>query len=90
VLVYLVLTASATIQLSQSPRQRVVLDEGFGSDSFTAAFSAPSDVLLKSRINGFAFQGEHGEDAFVYPPERFLTDESLQAFDSQRKLAERQ
>src|SRR5881628_1156726 len=42
----------------------------------------------KPWVYGFAFQGEHAEDALVDAPQWFAADESLQRLDAQRKLAQ--
>ena len=39
------------------------------------------------RIDGFAFQRQHAEDAFVNPAQGFLVDETLQRLDAQGEFA---
>jgi hypothetical protein len=36
---------------------------------------------LKPRIDRLALKGEHSEDAFMYPAERLLADESFKTFN---------
>jgi hypothetical protein len=44
--------------------------------------------LSKPRINGFAFQSQHAEYAFMDTSKRFTFDETMQCFDTQRKLSQ--
>lgn len=51
----------------------------------------PSEInrpcALQPRVNWLAFQGEHGEGAFVHTSKWFLADKPLQALNTQRKFA---
>ena len=46
--------------------------------------------LLQTRIHRLGFHGEHGEDAFVYPSQRFTVDESVQGFEAEGEFTARQ
>ena len=50
--------------------------------------STTSLHALKSRIYRFALEGQHAEDAFVDPVERFAADESLQGLHAEGELPE--
>ena len=45
---------------------------------------------LQARINGLAFESQDAENGFMNAAQRFLVDESLQSFDTERKFAKRQ
>src|SRR5579862_7464227 len=47
-------------------------------------------AALQRRIDRFALEGEHAEDAFVDAVERFAAGESLQRLDAERELAKRE
>ena len=45
---------------------------------------------LQPRVDGFAFEGENAEDAFVDAVERLERDEAFKCFDAQAELADRE
>ena len=45
---------------------------------------------LEPRIDRLAFEGQDAEDAFVNAAKRLAGDESLESFDAERELADRQ
>ena len=47
-------------------------------------------IGLEPRIDGLALQREDTEHALVHATERFTADESLEPFDTQRKLPKRE
>jgi hypothetical protein len=47
-------------------------------------------LALQPWINGFAFEREDTENALVHTAKRFLADKSLQGFNPESKLAQRQ
>jgi hypothetical protein len=46
--------------------------------------------LSESRIDWFALEREHGEDAFVHAPQWLAGDKALKPFQTQCELAARQ
>jgi len=43
---------------------------------------------LEAGIDWLAFEGQHTEDAFMYPAEGLLADKSFKGFNTKSKLAE--
>jgi hypothetical protein len=61
-----------------------------GAVRFGHRGAADREVQLKSRIDRFALEREHPEDALVHAPKRLVAHEALEPFDAERKLAQRE
>ena len=63
-------------------------NERKGEHVWTSWEARCSGLTLESWVDGLALEGEDTENAFVDATKRFLSDEPLQRFDIQCKLAQ--
>lgn len=56
----------------------------------TVTATVQAGSLLEAGIDGFAFEGENAEHAFVNAPQGLFAHEALQGLDAEREFPERE